>query len=412
MLMKTRYTLAALLFAASWTAGPSATYAVPLLAVDFGQAEEDALQSGFQEMTGGVSQTTANATFGAYTVDLAGQGFFNVTSGNATAIEASVRPLYRDYFYHNSDVPGVGVTLGIGGVTPNAVYNLTLWSYDPDQTFSATPTTWGPTGATSGTSGSVTDFALPRPDSLDDYSTTIQVSSPTGVLEVFGTTTSGFGGTRLNAFRLNDGSADVLSIDVGQPVTAPSAPQAGFVSMHGLQSQASISKNIGAYVVSIAGQGFENTSEGNANEIDPSVRNLYRDTYYNNDDRPGFGVTLTIEGVTPNTDYDLKLWSYDAAQFFSSTPTVWSPQGATTGTEGTIVNFASPRPDSLDDYSTTIRVRSSTSTLTIFGTTTSGFGGTRLNGFELTAVPEPAAAVVAGTAVVLACCVCRPIRRK
>lgn len=258
----------------------------------------------------------------------------------------------------------------------------------------------------------MTDFALPRPDSLDDYSTTIQVSSPTGVLEVFGTTTSGSGGTRLNAFRLNDGSSDVLSIDVGQPVAPPSAAQAGFVSMHGLLSQTSSSKNIGLYAVSVAGQGFENTSDGNANEIDPSIRDLYRDTYYNNDDRPGFGVTLTIEGVTPNTDYDLKLWSYDAAQFFSSTPTVWSPQGDTTGTEGAITNFALPRPDSLDDSSTTIRVRSSTSTLTILGSTTSGFGGTRLNAFELIAVPEPTAAVVVGTAVALAGCVRGAIRRK
>jgi hypothetical protein len=103
--------------------------------------------------------------------------------------------------------------------------------------------------------------------------------------------------------------------------------------------------------------------------------------------------------VTPNQDYDLKLWSYDAAQFFSSTPTLWSPQGATSGDSGTITNFASPRPDSLDDYSTTIRVRSTTSTLTIFGTTTSGFGGTRLNAFELYAVPEPATSVLAASLV-------------
>jgi hypothetical protein len=243
----------------------------------------------------------------------------------------------------------------------------------------------------------MTNFATPRPDSFDDYSTTIQVSSPSGLLEVFGTTTSGFGGTRLNGFRLNDGASDLLSIDLGRPGTPPSATQPGFVSLHGAGSQSSASKNIGLYVVNVAGQGFEDTSEGNANDIDPSVRDLYRDVYYNNDDRFGFGITLTIEGVTPNQEYDLKLWSYDAAQFFSSTPTLWSPQGATTGDSGTITNFASPRPDSLDDYSTTIRVRSTTSTLTIFGTTTSGFGGTRLNAFELTAVPEPASSVLAAT---------------
>jgi hypothetical protein len=397
--MKTRLWLLGLLLSIGVIATEERVEGAPVLAVDFAEGAEDPLQTGFQAMTGDVSQATANAAFGPYSVILAGQGFAGAGDGNSAAIDGGVRGLYRDYYYNNSDVPGVGVTLGIGGVVPNQVYNLTLWSYDADQTFSATPTTWSPTGATVGTSGGMTNFATPRPDSFDDYSTMIQVSSPSGLLEVFGTTTSGFGGTRLNGFRLNDGSSDLLSIDLGRPGTPPSATQSGFVSLHGAGSQSSASKNIGLYVVSVAGQGFEDTSEGNANDIDPSVRDLYRDVYYNNDDRFGFGITLTIEGVTPNQDYDLKLWSYDAAQFFSSTPTLWSPQGATTGESSTITNFASPRPDSLDDYSTTIRVRSTTSTLTIFGTTTSGFGGTRLNAFELYAVPEPATSVLAASLV-------------
>ena len=79
-------------------------FAIPLLAVDFGRVVENPVQSGFFEMTGTTSQATANASFGAYTVDLAGQGFAD--SNNGAAVDASVRPLYRDYYYNNSDVNG------------------------------------------------------------------------------------------------------------------------------------------------------------------------------------------------------------------------------------------------------------------------------------------------------------------
>jgi hypothetical protein len=165
--------------------------------------------------------------------------------------------------------------------------------------------------------------------------------------------------------------------------------QAGFNSLAGATSQTSASATFGAYTVGVQGQGFEDTADANANEIDPGIRNLYRATYYNNSEVNGVGVTLTIAGVKPNTDYDVKVWSYDPAQSFSSTPTQWSPSDNTTGASASITNFAFPRPTSLDDYSATIRVRSTTDTLTIFGTTTAGFGGTRLNAVELYAVGVP-----------------------
>jgi hypothetical protein len=380
--------------------GTEQAQAIPLLAVDFGKGVENPVQSGFLEMAGTSAQAAASGTFGSYSVALAGQGFAD--SNNGTAVDPSVRPLYRDYYYNNSDVNGVGVGLSIGGVVPNHSYNLTVWSYDADQTFSSTPTTWTPTGNSSGAGGSITDFATPRPATLNDYSVTFPISSTTSTLQVFGTTTSGFGGTRLNAFRLMDGASNALAIDFGVPSTPPSPTQSGFVGMAGLQIQSSATQSIGPYNVTVAGQGFEDTSSGNANAIDASVRDLYRDTYYNNSDVNGVGVTLTIAGVTPNTDYDVTLWSYDAAQSFSSTQTVWGPSTGTTGTSGTITNFATPRPSSFGDRATTIRVRSTTSTLTLFGTTTSGFGGTRLNGFTLNAVvPEPATGVMIGLGSVI-----------
>src|SRR6185369_14301708 len=84
------------------------TQANPLLAVDFGTAE-NYVQSNFSEMAGVVNQATANATFGTYTVDLAGQGFGTASVGHSGEIPQSVRPLYRDYYFNNSDVNGIGV---------------------------------------------------------------------------------------------------------------------------------------------------------------------------------------------------------------------------------------------------------------------------------------------------------------
>ena len=270
---------------------PSRAWAVPLLAVDFGTAD-NYVQSGFGEMAGVVSQPTANATFGSYTVDLAGQGFGVSTGSHAAAIAQGVRPLYRDYYFNDSDVNGVGVNLAIGGVTPNTQYNLTLWSYDGDQSFSSTDTLWSPTNNSSGTSGSVTNFAFPRPATLSDYSTTIQVSSSTSTLEIFGTTTSGFGGTRLNGFRLNDGVNDVLSVDLGQPSPPPSPVQSGFNSMAGTFPMGpdnpvpSATAIFGNYTVTVSGDpyqatdytrvGFENNAVG-ASSIDAGIRALYQD---------------------------------------------------------------------------------------------------------------------------------------
>src|SRR4051794_5267908 len=212
----------------AWTLSLN-SQADPLLAVDFGAAE-NYVQSGFSELAGTASQSTANASFGSYTVDLAGQGYGIASVGHSSAIPQSVRPLYRDYYYNNSDFNGVGVNLSIGGVVPNKQYNLTLWSYDGDQSFSSTDTLWSPINSTSGTSGSVMNFATPRPTALSNYSTTIQVSSTTSTIDIFGTTTSGFGGTRLNGFRLNDGVNDVLSVDMGLPSPPPSPIQPGFQS--------------------------------------------------------------------------------------------------------------------------------------------------------------------------------------
>jgi len=365
---------------------PAPGRAAPLLKVDFGvSGAASPVQPGFSGLAGEISETTHSASIGPYTVDLDGQGFYS-TGGNANNIAAGVRSLYRDYYYNNSTLNGEGIVLTLGGFDPNTQYNVTLWSYDADGIFTPTPTTWDPFGNTAGTSGSITNFATPYPTTLSDRSATVQVSSTSGTLELFGTTTGGNSGTRLNAFKVNDGATDLLAVDFGRTGQPSSPIQSTYTGLLGEIAQPAFSQTVGAFNVSLEGQGFYNTTTSNADLVDAGVRDFYRDYYYNNSITNGEGVTLTIDGVTPNTDYELKIWSYDADNF-SPTPTTWTPTGVTSGAIGNITNVQDPYPTSLTDNSATIRVRSTSTSLKLFGTTTEGTGGTRINGFELSVAP-------------------------
>jgi hypothetical protein len=222
-------------------------------------------------------------------------------------------------------------------------------------------------------------------------------------------------------------AAPVLSVDFGRnfgnnPAT-PSPVQTGFSGMAGSfplgpnSPPPSLAATFGIYSVTVSGDpyqgtdysrvGFEDTTAA-ASGIDPSIRNLYEDAMINNLDLDdGTGLNLSIQGVTPNTLYSLKLWSYNAENSFYPTPTLFSPRlgSSTTGTSGSVTQFASPIPTSLDDYSTTIIVSSTTNTLDIHAASTASYGGTRMNGFELTAaVPEPSAALLAAAGMMLTIC--------
>src|SRR5687767_13615732 len=86
----------------------------PLLMLDFGRqinAIPAETQPGFTAIEGGTADAAPPTTMiGPYSVTVAaigaGGGFFNATNAQAAKIDASVRPLYRDYFYNNSTANG------------------------------------------------------------------------------------------------------------------------------------------------------------------------------------------------------------------------------------------------------------------------------------------------------------------
>jgi hypothetical protein len=193
----------------------------------------------------------------------------------------------------------------------------------------------------------------------------------------------------------------LLAVDFGHVISGgPTPVQPGFDGMAGDSVQASKTEAFGPYTVTVQGEGFYSAGF-NAGNVHPSVAGLYEDYYYHNSTTNGIGVTLAIDGVTPNTAYNLLIWSYDEDNVFSSTDTLWSPAGTTSGTSGTAVNFASPYPTNLGPHRTRLRLSSTSTALEVFGTTTSGSGGTRINGFMLNPVPEPACGLLAGVGVTL-----------
>jgi hypothetical protein len=392
----------------------SSVEAAPLLAVEFGSPLANSeLQPGFQGMWGTNDQTTT-ATLGAYTVELSAnnarppgsaatsRGFFTKLpgfGGRIDTVDPSIRHFYSDFFFNRSTVNGEGIELKLSGLTPNVPYNLTLTSFDPDASNTTiTKQEWGPKAGsnTTGASGTIDMLRVPVPTSLWDplYSTTIQVSSTTGILDIFGTTSAGSRGAVLNGFKLNDGVSDVLSVDLGEG--SPATVQPGFLHMTGTEGVDLATQAFGAYTVTAERVGGAPGDTGFYNEyairmgaevLPPATHNMFRDCFYNVSINPGDGVKLTIDGVTPNTEYDLTIWDMDPATTIA-TPTTWSPTGDTTGETGEVINVRTPVPQDINDpaHLTTIRVMSTTNKLEIFATTSDGFGGVRLNAFALNAV--------------------------
>lgn len=405
----------------------SSVYSDPLLQVDFGsRLPLSPLQAGFQGMWG-TNDHPASATFGPYTVELqahssmtgtqSSRGFFDKLSGfggRIDNVDASVRPFYTDYFFNRSTINGEGIDLKISGLTPNLPYTLTVLSYDADTSLTvATRQEWGPKAGsnTTGTSTAINmlrttpdpGFEFPSQLWQAEWTGSMQVSTSTGILDIFGTTSAGSRGTVLNGFKLNDGTNDVLVVDLGEGAT--SNVQTGFQPMSGPHFDADSpsdggSQAFGSYTVSVQRIGGSFGDSGFYNEhalrmggevLPPATHSLYRDCFCNVSTTEGNGILLTIDGVTPNTEYDLKIYDMDPATG-ATTINRWSPSGNTTGNTETLDLMRAPVPKTVDapGHFVTLRVKATDTTLEVFGTQIdgSGLGGVRLNAFSLSAVEE------------------------
>jgi hypothetical protein len=129
---------------------------------------------------------------------------------------------------------------------------------------------------------------------------------------------------------------------------------------------------------------------------------LYRDMLFatGNDGNHTRPIQLSIANVIANAEYDVKLYSYDPA---ISQTVAFNPTGSTSGTSAgySYVGIGGAALASNDQYSGTIRVKSTTTTLDILISKV-GVSGTDVsfNGFEISAVPvpEPSAMLLLGIA--------------
>ena len=174
--------------------------------------------------------------------------------------------------------------------------------------------------------------------------------------------------------------AALLSVDFGS-----SPAQSGFTAV-----STSDPTTIGAFTIEAIGK-FYTRGE--------TSFDLYDDFFYENN-TSSITVILSGTGIAANTDYSLKFWSFDALSEGTSTvPQEMSFTGisGSSGSAGPIVFDNDSNPTTLDEFSTTGTFTSDgTGSLTI--EITDPVQDLRLNGLELSAVPEPSAAMLIGLA--------------
>lgn len=130
---------------------------------------------------------------------------------------------------------------------------------------------------------------------------------------------------------------------------------------------------------------------------------LLRDLFTNVNETTN-GTTIYLSGLAANTPYQIKLFSYDNSNanslfaYYDTTATT-GVGGTKTGTgTGTLLgqfnnqSGAGTYPNDNNDFSLTATVTSSATGFISLGHTSSLSGGA-VNGFELTAVPEPSSAM-------------------
>lgn len=127
---------------------------------------------------------------------------------------------------------------------------------------------------------------------------------------------------------------------------------------------------------------------------------LFRDFTFKNANA-ALTLTLSGPGIAANSDYELKLWSYDSNSGGKTHSQSYAGVSGTVGAAGPIVYPAGGNPSSLDSFSAIGTFTSDGAgvlTIELTDTITSGSNNPepRLNGLQLSPVPEPSAIALLG----------------
>lgn len=195
----------------------------------------------------------------------------------------------------------------------------------------------------------------------------------------------------------------VLAVDFNASFDANSTTESGFQAFNALTNAGSTNPSalIGSYNVELFGATVQGRYRGALTDAGSfSYNDLLEDLATNFNRLTSSSATasttptstaFTISGLAANTSYSIKLWSLDrgfnngAVQYWwNTTPGT----GASALLLGSIINSTSVLPTDNNSYSVTATVTSSASGTLSFGHVTTAGNGV-LNGFELSAIPEP-----------------------
>ena len=327
---------------------------------------------GFLIDSSGMPTLPVTRSMGAFSVTL------SETSGLGFDDKRNILPLntggftqsntHRDFIYSLDDSGSGGLDVTIDGLVPGQTYTTNLWSFD----FSASGdrvSDWTVNGVSAADNYTFTGSQIPSSDNQFQITAVISANAQ-GQLQIQGRrdATSVSYGVYLNAIQVIQGEvapepppgtevpiSPVLKIDMNDGSDGESGAantEVGYQSFT-LESNGASYDGITVTMTAIGGATLDDrdrTSPTDSGNFD--LDQIYDDFIFANGTTNGAGAEIRIQGLAANTEYQVKLRSYDVSST-GSRRSVWTEMS---GTEPVV--FANPYtfdganpPDDNDDNS-------------------------------------------------------------
>ncbi len=317
-----------------------------VLQIDFDDRSVSATQDGFDAFTingQGVQTTTVTRSFGDIDVtlsDASGAGyddkknFLPVNSGEFTQART-----HQDFVYSLDDVGTGGLDVTISGLTPGQAYTTNLWSFNYS-TSGERVSDWTINGHVAASNFTFTGGQIPQSDEAFKISALVAANSQ-GELHIEGRrdATSVSYGVYLNAIQVIHGEQDpdppsgidlpvtpILRLDMndrldGEAGAANTEP--GYESFT-LDANGAAYDGISVAMTAIGGGTLDDRDRpAPVDGGDFDLDQVYDDFVFVNGTSNGDGAEILIQGLEANTEYQVKIRSFDVSST-GSRRSIWS----------------------------------------------------------------------------------------
>lgn len=155
--------------------------------------------------------------------------------------------------------------------------------------------------------------------------------------------------------------------------------EAGF---NGIAYTTTYPTNLGSYSLNLTTDGSMETGSSPTDPVSDAA--LWKDFAVTQN----FGTfTMTISGFTPGASYDFTAWSWRDG-LGTTQNVVYTPVNGTGGLAAT-ATYMNAAPTSLSDYSVNMALTANGSGEIVVTLSAGTYNGTVINGFQVSAVPEP-----------------------